>query len=165
MTATVHSASTRISEPGTELGTELGSESNEAIVARLRTIGSPALSLIGGEVLDFDRSRQEITMGFEATPAMCHSKVIVQGGFITAMVDSAMAYTCMGSFEDRIAVPTLEIKVSFLKSGSAGTMIAKARALRLGKSVGFLEAELYQHDDLIATSSSTVRLIHLRPRD
>lgn len=141
------------------------SESDEAVVTRLRTIGSPALSLIGGKVIDFNRDKHEITMGFEATPAMCHSKVIVQGGFITAMVDSAMAYACMGCFDDRIAVPTLEIKVSFLKAGNAGTMIAKARALHLGKSVGFLEAELYQHDHLIATSSSTVRLIHLRRKD
>ena len=140
------------------------SASNKAIIARLRTIGSPALSFIGGEVIDFDQDKQQITMSFEATPTMCHSKVIVQGGFITAMVDSAMAYACMGCFEDRIAVPTLEIKVSFLKAGNAGTMIAKARALHLGKSVGFLEAELYQHDHLIATSSSTVRLIDLRAK-
>ena len=141
------------------------SESDEAIVTQLRTIGSPALSLIGGEVIDFNRDKHEITMSFEATPAMCHSRVIVQGGFITAMVDSAMAYACMGCFDGHVAVPTLEIKVSFLKAGNAGTMIAKARALRLGKSVGFLEAELYQHDHLIATSSSTVRLIHLRSKD
>lgn len=33
--------------------------------------------------------------------------------------------------------------------------------LRLGRSVGFLEAELLHNDTLIATSSSTVRLIHL----
>ena len=141
------------------------SESDEAIVARLRTITSPALSFISGEIVDFDHGQQQLTMSFEATPTMCHSKVIVQGGFITAMVDSAMAYACMGCFEDRVAVPTLEIKVSFLKAGNAGAMIAKARARRLGKSVGFLEAELYQHDHLIATSSSTVRLIRLHAKN
>ena len=145
---------------------ELTTEPNEAIVARLRAIAVavPAMQLIGAHVIAFERSTQEITMGYEASADMCHSQVIVQGGFITAMVDSAMAYACMGCFDGSIAVPTLEIKVSFLNAGKAGAMIAKSRPVRLGKSVGFLEAELYQDDVLIATSSSTVRLIHLRPK-
>ena len=75
-------------------------------------------------------------MGYKATPAMCHTKVIVQGGLITAMVDSAMAYACMGCFEDWVSVPTLEIKVSFLKAGNPGAMIAKARARHLGRTSG-----------------------------
>ena len=138
-------------------------ESNAAIVARLRAVAAevPVMQFIGGEVLDFDRDRQAVTMSYQATPQMCHSKVIVQGGLITAMLDSAMAYACMGCFAARVAVPTLEIKVSFLKAGNPGAMIAKARAVHLGKSVGFLEASLYQHDHLIATASSTIRLIQL----
>jgi uncharacterized protein (TIGR00369 family) len=142
-------------------------EANEDIIARLRAIALavPVMQLISAQFIAFERSTQEITMAYQASPAMCHSKVIVQGGFITAMVDSTMAYACMGCFEQPIAVPTLEIKVSFLDTGKAGAMIAKARPIRLGKSVGFLEAELYQHDVKIATSSSTVRLIHLRPKD
>jgi len=99
-------------------------------------------------------------MSFEATPEMCHSRIIVQGGFITAMVDSAMAYAAMGASEGRAAVPTLEIKVSFLKAGNPGTLVSRARVIRLGKTVGFLEAELYQSDELIATASSTIRLLH-----
>lgn len=146
---------------------ELTTESNEAIVARLRAIARevPAMNLIGAQIMAFERSAQEVTMSFKASPAMCHSKIIVQGGFITAMVDSAMAYACMGCFEGPIAVPTLEIKVSFLNAGKAGAMIAKSRPVRLGKSVGFVAAQLYQDDVLIATSSSTVRLIHLRAKD
>lgn len=139
----------------------MNTESNEAVVARLRQLAArvPVMDLLGAKVIDFDRSRLQITMGYEATPAMCHSKVIVQGGLITAMVDSAMAYACMGCFEELIGVPTLEIKVSFLEAGKAGPMLARARARRLGRSVGFLEGELYQQEKLIATSSSTVRLI------
>jgi acyl-CoA thioesterase len=140
------------------------SVSDEDVVARLRKVVSPAIELIDGQVISFDPASREITMHYTATPAMCHSQVIVQGGFITAMVDSTMAYCAMGCNLDRIAVPTLEIKVSFLHAGNAGPMVAKARPLRLGKSVGFLEAELFQHDQLIATSSSTVRIIPLQAK-
>ena len=136
-------------------------ESEDAIVARLGNFAAkvPVMKLLGAEVIDFDHSQQTITMGYTATPEMCHSKVIVQGGLITAMVDSAMAYACMGCFEELMAVPTLEIKVSFLEAGNPGPMRAIGRARRLGRSVGFLEGELYQHEKLIATSTSTVRLI------
>jgi len=132
---------------------------DDQITALLRTRGSPALNTIGGQVLAFSQERGEVTMSFEATPEMCHSRVIVQGGFITAMVDSAMAYAAMGASKGRAAVPTLEIKVSFLRAGNPGTLISRARVLRLGKSVGFLEAELYQCDELVATSSSTIRIL------
>jgi len=148
----------------TDMTTETATKSNDAIVARLRDLAAkvPVMNLLGAEVIDFDHSQQAVTMGYTATPEMCHSKVIVQGGLITAMVDSAMAYACMGCFDELMAVPTLEIKVSFLEAGKAGPMRATARARRLGRSVGFLEGELYQHEKLIATSSSTVRLIPIK---
>jgi uncharacterized protein (TIGR00369 family) len=133
--------------------------SDEAITTLLRGRGSPALDTIGGQVLAYDRERREVRMSFEATPSMCHSRVIVQGGFITAMVDSAMAYAAIGACEGRAAVPTLEIKVSFLEAGNPGPMHARARVVRLGRSVGFLEGELFQEERLIATASSTVRLL------
>ncbi len=125
----------------------------------LRARRSPALDMIDGEVTRFEIATGEVTMTFTATPQMCHSKVIVQGGFITAMVDSAMAYAAMGVSHGRIAVPTLEIKVNFLSAGNPGPMVARARATRMGKSIGFLDAELFQNDRLIVTSTSTVRLL------
>ena len=132
---------------------------DDEITALLRGRGSPALTTIGGHVLGYEQARREITMGFEATPAMCHSRVIVQGGFITAMVDSAMAYAAIGASEGRAAVPTLEVKVSFLEAGNPGPMTAKARVVRMGRTIGFLEGELFQRDTLIATASSTVRIV------
>jgi uncharacterized protein (TIGR00369 family) len=132
---------------------------DEEITALLGTLGSPALRTIGGEVLCFRQERNEVEMVFEATAQMCHSRVIVQGGFITAMVDSAMAYAAMGACRGRMAVPTLEIKVSFLKAGNPGCLLAKARVVRLGRTIGFLDGELFQDDALIATATSTVRLI------
>ena len=141
-------------------------QSDPDIVERLQRIGktSAVNNTLDAQVLSFDPDTHEVVMSFTATPAMCHSRVIVQGGFITAMVDCAMAYSAMGAFEKPIAVPTLEIKVSFLKVGNAGQLIAKARPQRLGKSVGFIEAELFQNDDIIATSTSTIRIIHLKDK-
>ncbi len=61
------------------------------ITALLRRRGSPALTTLGGEVVSFAQETREITMHFAATAQMCHSEVIVQGGYITGMIDAAMA--------------------------------------------------------------------------
>lgn len=132
---------------------------DDEIIAMLRTRSSPALRMIGGEVTGYVQARQEVTMRFEATAQMCHSQVIVQGGFITAMVDSAMAHAAMGCYAERVAVPTLEIKVNFLEAGNPGPMLATARVVRLGRTVGFLEADLHQRERRIATATSTIRII------
>lgn len=131
---------------------------DDEITALLASRGSPALESIGGRVTGFTQATNEIRMDFEAKPWMCHSRVIVQGGFITAMVDSAMAYAAMGATRGEAAVPTLEVKVSFLKAGNPGPISATARARRIGRSVGFLEGELVQNGETIATASSTVRI-------
>ncbi len=129
------------------------------VTTLLNARDNPALETLGGRMISFDSANERVAMTFLATPQMCHSEVIVQGGFITGMLDSAMAYAAMAVHEGAGLFPTLEIKVNFLAVGNAGTMSATGRVVRMGRTVGFLEAELSQNDRLIATATSTVRVI------
>ena len=50
-----------------------------------------------------------------------------------------------------VNLPSLEIKVSFLAPSRAGKFVGKGRVLRGGKSIIFLEGELYdEHGTLTA---------------
>jgi len=42
-----------------------------------------------------------------------------------------------------------------------GKLVAKAEVLQLGKSTAFMTSKLYQKDILVASSTSTVRLVSL----
>ena len=54
---------------------------------------------------------------FEIVPAFCHSQGrICQGGFLTGMVDTAMANAAIAKGRLAVAVPTLELKISFLEA-------------------------------------------------
>src|SRR5215210_8256434 len=61
------------------------------------------------------------------------------------------------------AVPTLELKISFLEAAGPGFVIAEGRVLRWGGSVGFLDGDI--KDDtgrLVAHATSTIKIV--RPR-
>ena len=54
---------------------------------------------------------------------------------------------------------TLDINVSFLAPTKQGKLIAKAEVVQLGKSTAFMSSKLFQGEKLVATSTSTVKLV------
>ena len=123
----------------------------------------PCVKLLGGKTIALDAERETAMMHFDISLDCCHSGNVVQGGFVTAMLDAAMAHAVFGSLGYFTPLPSLEIKVSFLAPALAGEFKAEGRVLRMGKSITFLEASLLDPDDnLIATATSTAKII--RPK-
>lgn len=73
----------------------------------------------------------------------CNPMGIVQGGFIAAMLDDAAAIACIVKAQAKLAVPTLEMKISYLRAVRPGRVIARGAVLKSGRSVTFLKADLY----------------------
>lgn len=83
---------------------------------------------------------------------------IVQGGFLAAMLDSAMGASAVSAAGARkVFVANTEMKVSFLRPAELGSRLTcTARVLKPGNVISFLEAQIVnQADRLIATASST----------
>ncbi|MGD0690975.1 MAG: PaaI family thioesterase [Acidimicrobiales bacterium] len=83
---------------------------------------------------------------------------IVQGGFLSAMMDSAMGASAVLSVKDRrVYVANTEMKSSFLRPVRNGDVLTcTASVLKPGNVVAFLRAQV--RDDagaLVATASST----------
>ncbi len=133
----------------------------EKLIARLNAHAPPALKTLGGSIVSYDDSTQTMMMNFHASVALCHSGDIVQGGFITGMLDATMSHAVFAAVNEHIILPTLEIKVSFLEIARAGNLIASGTVVRLGKSVAFLEGQLKDpQGKMLATASSTARILH-----
>jgi uncharacterized protein (TIGR00369 family) len=133
----------------------------------LRGRRQPALDALGnGELLEVDPEHGRVKFKFTARPEFCHSGDIVQGGFLTGMVDTAMAHAAIARAHFTMAVPTLELKVSFFEPGHPGVLFAEGWVVRWGRSTAFLEGSLTNDQgSLIVKASSTIRLIpmHKRP--
>lgn len=83
---------------------------------------------------------------------------IIQGGFLAAMLDSAMGASAVtGAGERKVSVANTEMKVSFLRSAHVDAILTcTARVLKSGGAVSFVDARIVdESDQLIATASST----------
>lgn len=81
----------------------------------------------------------------------------IQGGFMAAMLDDTMSVTGVVGANFTKVMPTLEFKVSFLRPASPGRFKTIGRWVRMGRSIAFIEAELFDSNNiLVAKSSGTV---------
>ncbi|MCW5732277.1 MAG: PaaI family thioesterase [Alphaproteobacteria bacterium] len=136
---------------------------DEELAEKLRARRQPCIATYGGWVEEIDQARGRAVMSFVMKPEFCHSVDIVQGGFITGMVDAAMSHALIARIGLGIAIPTLEIKVSFLEPGHPGRFLAVGEVVRLGGAVAFMEGTLHDEKErLVARASATARIIRQR---
>ncbi len=120
----------------------------------------PASRLLGVDVQSIDAEAGIAVVAFTARPDFCNPMGVVQGGFLVAMLDDAMAIAAVGKSGFSVFVPTLELKTSFLKPAFPGRLIATARVLQWGKSTVFLEARMQDEaGNLLAVASATAKLV------
>jgi len=101
-----------------------------------------------------------VELEFSATEQFLNPAGSVQGGFLAVMLDEAMGPAALSVLGPGFMVPTLELKVNFIRPGRPGRMVADARVVHRGNSVVFLEASLSDGDGaLIATASATARIV------
>ena len=106
---------------------------------------------------------QRISMEFEAKQEQCHSGNIVQGGFVTGWIDSAMAHVLMRATNFEKLPLSLDIKIAFLRAANPGIVVAEAWIELLGNRTAFVEGLLRTPSgDVIAKGMSTVMLKALK---
>ena len=132
----------------------------EEILKMLSGNKPPCLETLRGNVTGFDEKEKTVTMEFDAIPEFCHSEAqIVQGGFITGMLDSTMAHLVIALVKFQSNPVSLDINVSFVAPAHPGLMTAKSKIVRMGKSIVFAYATMKQNDEMIASATSTIKLL------
>jgi len=130
------------------------------IIKLLQNNKPPCLETLRGNLLEFDEAERIMTMEYEAVPEFCHSEAqIVQGGFITGMLDSTMAHLVIALVKFQSNPVSLDINVSFVAPAHPGLMTAKSKIIRMGKSIVFAYATMKQNDEMIASATSTIKLL------
>ena len=121
---------------------------------------APCIKTLGGRAIKFKSEPHVLEMEFEAVPEFCHlDNQVVQGGFVTGMLDAPMAHLLFALLESKFNPVTLDINVSFLGPSHPGKLNCHARVLKLGKSIAYLASDLYQQEKLVATATSTIKLV------
>ena len=119
----------------------------------------------GGTLVEYSDQAQKAVMQFDARPEFCHSDGrVVQGGFVTAWMDAAMAHAIRRASQGEYSAVTLELKVTFVSATGPGPVVAEGWVVSMGRTVAFLEGRLFDGaGKLLATSSSTAKLARVNP--
>lgn len=123
----------------------------------------PCSRTLGLELLAVDQAAQEVRLAFTALEAWTNPMGGVQGGFVCAMLDEAMAVAGIVASGLTAVVPTLELKTSFLRPCPVGRLEAVGRVVRMGRQIAFLEAELFDPDARLVARASATCTIAQRP--
>ncbi|MCR9105624.1 MAG: PaaI family thioesterase [Gammaproteobacteria bacterium] len=122
------------------------------------------IALLGGRIVSVDKKQRTCRFEFNIGTDFCHSVDIVQGGFVTAMLDAAMSHAMFAESGAHLqSVSSLEIKTSFLEPTRAGKLTVIGKVMKSSYKTAFLEGHIYNADGaLTATASSVAKLV--RPK-
>ncbi len=134
--------------------------STEPALELLNANPPAVIRTLRGRVASWTPERKELRMEFEIGAEFCHTVDIVQGGFVTAMLDASMAHAVIASEpQHTVHVSSIDINVSFLRVARAGRFAAIGSIVKAGRTIAFLKAELYSDKgELVATATSSAHL-------
>ena len=120
------------------------------------------LAILGAHDVALDEKKQTMAMHFDIGEELTHSDgAFVQGGFITAMLDTSMAHLLIFKTNGEYNPLTLNINVNFIAPGTPGKFITSASIDKMGKSISFTSAQLHQDGKLVATATATNKFLKL----
>lgn len=124
----------------------------------------PSAALLGWHVLEAELGSGRARVQFEARPEFANPTGAIHGGFVSAMLDTALADACATTLEAGEFGSTIELKVNFVTPASVGLLYGEGHVVHRGRSIVFLAGELRDGDGrLIATATATARLV--RPKE
>lgn len=132
----------------------------EDVITALNDRRPAFIDMLGGNITRVDATARTCTFEFNVSTQFCHSVDVVQGGFVTAMLDAAMSHAVFASVEGVTGLSSLEIKTSYLEPTRAGRLRAVGQVLKSGYKTAFLEGRLYNDEGILtATTSSVAKLV------
>ncbi|MDP9878001.1 uncharacterized protein (TIGR00369 family) [Variovorax boronicumulans] len=114
-----------------------------------------AVKTLGGKIVRVDAEQGSVETSFEGKRDFTNPTGAIQGGFLAAMLDDTMGPALAATLNEGEFAPTLNLNVSFHRSAVVGPILGKARIVRRGAEIAFLQGELYQADKLIASAVAT----------
>ena len=102
----------------------------------------PCARHLGFELIDFSVEDGWAEVAFNPRAEFANPAGAVQGGFVCAMLDDAMAVSASISRRLTVIVPTLQMSVSYLNPTPVARVVARGEVLRFGSSSVVMQGTL-----------------------
>lgn len=101
----------------------------------------------------------ECTAEIDVHENLFHPGGIVHGGVAFSLADSSMAMALIAGLNAGENCSTIEMKISYMKPVVDGRLVSKARVIRKGRRIAFMEASVMRGEELIAMATATFAII------
>ena len=133
----------------------------ESIFSRLPA--PPAAETLGWELIHEDPAAGTVEIAFHPGKAFLNPHGTVQGGFVAAMLDDTMGPALVSRTDGACVPASIDLHVTFIRPVKPGRVIGKGRIVSQGKTIAFLEGELFDEEgNLLARSTSSARIVTVK---
>lgn len=112
---------------------------------------NPFFRLMGIEIGSYGNGEAELNM--QVRPDMLNGVGWLQGGLYTALCDEAMALALFTALEEETAIATISESTSFLQGVRSGRITARARVVKKGRRISFVEGSVSSEDGTLLTET------------
>jgi uncharacterized protein (TIGR00369 family) len=119
----------------------------------------PAAALLGWELVSIDPDAGTIEVAYRADERFLNPVGVIQGGFLTAMLDETMGPALVASLDPGLFPLTTDLHVQFLRPARPGRLTGRGRVTGRSRSVAFLAGELVDESgQVVAAATATAQI-------
>lgn len=102
----------------------------------------------------------ELRLGFVAPTESIQGNGVIGGGTLASMLDMAMAMSVLSMLPPGRTCATINLSVNMMAAAKAGPLVAVASVERVGRTVGFARASLFDAsgERLLASGTSALSI-------
>ena len=124
----------------------------------------PSAKFLGMGLVEIDVEKGYVKTSFEPKPELLNFNGVIQGGFLSAMMDDTMGFNAFMHLGMKTGMASIDLHTHFMRPVPMGKIIVEAQVTRAGKSVIFMESKLFDHEGRLAARSTTsARIMPLTP--
>jgi len=123
----------------------------------------PAAQLLGWRLISHDAATGTIEVGFDGKAEFANPMGVIQGGFLTAMLDDTLGPAVFAMTGGKRLCQTIDLHTHFLRPVQVGPIRTVGRVTRLGGKIAYMEGQLFNHDDNLAARATASALLVDRP--
>lgn len=109
--------------------------------------GCPFHRLLKMDLIDFDEDIGSVKIGLNLQEVFSRSDDCLElhGGITAALIDIAGDYAVI--VKTGVGVPTINLRIDYLKMGRGNRIVASAKAIRVGRTIGTVDIEVTDEDN------------------
>jgi uncharacterized protein (TIGR00369 family) len=132
----------------------------QQLLERFQSAAPDYLKRMGGRFISVNTATGACVMEFDIGREFCHTVDVVQGGFVTSMLDITMTHAAFATSDDVLNIASLEIKTTYLEPTRAGLLRVEGHVIKCGYKIAFMEGRIYNAGGLLtATGNSVAKVI------